>query len=50
VLEIPLAYYLAYGLGMGPGGVFWAITIAFSMLAVCSAVLFKRGKWKQKVV
>jgi Na+-driven multidrug efflux pump len=50
VLEIPLAYYLAYGLGMGPSGVFWAITIAFSMLAVCSAVLFKRGKWKQKVV
>jgi len=27
-------------------GVFWAITIAFSMLAVVSAILFRRGKWK----
>ena len=50
ILEIPLAYFLAYRLGMGPDGVFWAITIAFSMLAVCSALLFRRGKWKEKVV
>jgi putative MATE family efflux protein len=50
VLEIPLAYVLAYHFKMGPSGVFWAITIAFSMLAICSAILFKRGKWKEKVV
>lgn len=50
VLEIPLAYVLANHFKMGPGGVFWAITIAFSLLAVCSAILFKRGKWKTKVV
>jgi putative MATE family efflux protein len=50
VFEIPLAYLLAYYYGSGPDGVFWAITIAFSMLAVASAVIFKRGKWKLKVV
>jgi putative MATE family efflux protein len=50
LLETPLAYLLAYHFKMGPSGVFWAITIAFSMLAVCSAILFKRGKWKEKVV
>jgi Na+-driven multidrug efflux pump len=50
MLEIPLAYVLAYRFDMGPSGVFWAITIAFSMLAVCSGILFKRGKWKEKVV
>lgn len=50
VFEIPLAYLLAYTFGFGVDGVFWAITIAFSLLAVVSAVLFNRGKWKLKTV
>lgn len=50
VFEIPLAYLLAYHYGWGPQGVFWAITIAFSLLAVVSALLFKRGTWKLKEV
>lgn len=50
VFEIPLAYLLAYHFSWGPHGVFWAITIAFSLLAVIAAFLFKRGKWKLKVV
>lgn len=50
MFEIPLAYLLAYQFGFGPDGVFWAITIAFSLLAVVSAFLFKRGKWKLKKV
>jgi len=50
LFEIPLAYLLAYGFQMGPIGAFWAITISFSLLAVVSALLFRRGKWKQKVV
>jgi putative MATE family efflux protein len=50
LLEIPLAYILAYNFDLGPHGVFWAITVAFSMLAICSSILFKRGKWKGKVV
>lgn len=50
IFEIPLAYLLAYRFGMGPNGVFWAITLAFSLLAVASGVLFKRGKWKLKKV
>ena len=50
VFEIPLAYLLAHRYGWGPQGVFWAITIAFSLLAVVSALLFKRGTWKLKEV
>lgn len=50
LFEIPLAYLLAYKFGMGTDGVFWSITIAFSLLAIASAILFKRGKWKTKVV
>jgi Na+-driven multidrug efflux pump len=48
--ELPLAYVLAIVLGFGPRGVFLAITIAFSTLAVVSAIVFRRGKWKRKVV
>ncbi|HNU06521.1 MAG TPA: MATE family efflux transporter [Pyrinomonadaceae bacterium] len=50
LFEIPLAYVLAYVFDLGPQGVFWAIMIAFSALAVVSALLFSRGKWKLKKV
>jgi putative MATE family efflux protein len=48
--ELPLAYVLAITLHFGPRGVFLAITIAFSSLAVVSAIVFRRGKWKTKTV
>jgi putative MATE family efflux protein len=48
--EIPLAYALAVVLEMGPRGVFVAITVAYSTLAVLSAWLFKKGRWKTRVV
>lgn len=47
---IPLAYVLSTRAGMGPDGVFWAITIEFVVLAILSTLLFKRGKWKSKAV
>ncbi len=50
LFEIPLAYTLAYHFKMEEYGVFWAITIAFSVLAVVAAILFKRGRWKKKVL
>jgi putative MATE family efflux protein len=49
-LEIPLAYLLAVTLGMGPSGAFWAITIAFSSLAIVSGLIFRLGRWKSKVL
>ncbi|MEP6635444.1 MAG: MATE family efflux transporter [Acidobacteriota bacterium] len=48
--ELPLAYTLAISLGLGPRGVFLAIMISFSMLAFVSAIMFRRGKWKTRVV
>jgi putative MATE family efflux protein len=48
--EIPLAYALAVVLDMGPRGVFVSITVAYSTLAVLSAWLFKKGRWKSRVV
>lgn len=46
VLQIPLAYALAVYLDMGPTGVFIAIAISFSVLAVISILVFRRGTWK----
>ncbi len=50
LFEIPLAYVLANHYGLGPNGIFWAITLAFSTLAVAAAFMFKRGRWKLKTV
>jgi putative MATE family efflux protein len=50
LFEIPLAWVLATRAGAGPRGVFLAIMIAFSLLAVVSGILFRRGAWKEKKV
>lgn len=50
LFEIPLAYVLAYHFNLREHGVFWAILVAFSVLAVVSMLIFRRGKWKQKVI
>ncbi len=50
LFEIPLAYALSVSLGYGPKGVFLSIMIAFSILAVVSAIVFRQGKWKLKIV
>lgn len=47
VLQIPLAYALAIMLKLGPQGVFWAISIAESIMAVIAIMLFRRGTWKK---
>ena len=44
--EIPFAWCLAEKLSKGPAGVFIAITIAFSPLALAGLVMFRRGRWK----
>jgi putative MATE family efflux protein len=50
MLELPLAWVLAYPLGFGPTGVFIAVSVAFSVLAVVSGFLFRLGWWKMKRV
>jgi putative MATE family efflux protein len=50
IWELPLAYVLAKTFGLGPRGVFLAIMIAFSTLAIVSALVFRRGKWKAHAV
>jgi putative MATE family efflux protein len=50
LFEIPLAYFLGRTLGYGPPGIFWAMAIAFSVMSMVSAWLFRRGTWKLKRV
>lgn len=46
LFQIPLAYFLAKTMELGPLGVFIAIPVAESTITMVSFVLFKRGKWK----
>ncbi|HEY3136676.1 MAG TPA: MATE family efflux transporter [Blastocatellia bacterium] len=50
LVQIPLAYGLAISLGFGAKGIFAAITIAESLLAVVSMLVFRRGRWKEQKV
>lgn len=47
IWQIPLAWLLAIHFEMGPSGVFIAMTVAFSTLAIVSGVIFRKGRWKQ---
>ena len=48
--QIPIAWVLSKTLGFGPVGVFIAVPVAHSMLAVSSWLLFKSGRWKTQKV
>ena len=48
--QIPLAYVLAVALGYGPRGVFLALLISESVLAIVTIGVFRRGQWKTKQI
>lgn len=50
LFQIPLAYLLAQYFEMGPTGVFIAIPVAETLMAIAAFVLFRRGKWKTVTV
>ena len=49
-LEIPLAYLLAFPLGLSYVGIFIAIAFCHSLHALVSLYFFKKGKWKKNQV
>ena len=46
VLQIPLAWVLAKYFNMGPTGVYIAIGVSETVLAIISIMIFRKGKWK----
>ncbi|NIL93860.1 MAG: MATE family efflux transporter [Woeseiaceae bacterium] len=47
VLQLPVAYWLATSVGMGPNGAFTAIVVAETFITVLGVIVFRRGRWKQ---
>jgi Na+-driven multidrug efflux pump len=47
MLQVPLAYGLAFHSPLGARGVYAAIGGAESVLAVVTVAMFRRGRWKE---
>jgi len=47
LVQIPIAYLMAKSLGMGITGVFLAVPISETGMAIASFILFRMGKWKK---
>ena len=47
MFQIPLAYFLAYGTNLNVSGVFIAIPVAETLIAVVAWYYFKKGRWKE---
>ncbi|MGL5945822.1 MAG: MATE family efflux transporter, partial [Sediminibacterium sp.] len=50
LFQIPLAYLLANTFHIGELGIFLAIVIAETGIAITGMILFKKGKWKQVAI
>ena len=50
LVQIPVAYWMATMLEMGPYGVFWSIFIAEILMGVVGVIYFMRGRWKYQTV
>jgi putative MATE family efflux protein len=46
--QIPLAWFLATRVGMGPKGVFSSIPAAEGAMTIAAMFVFRRGEWKKK--
>lgn len=46
LFQVPMAYLLAKYFELGPTGVFIAIPVAESAIALAGYILFKKGRWK----
>ncbi|MBT8131445.1 MAG: MATE family efflux transporter [Gammaproteobacteria bacterium] len=50
LIQLPLAWSLAETAGFGAHGVFAAITVAESLIALFAFAVFRSGKWKSRTV
>jgi Na+-driven multidrug efflux pump len=46
LVQVPLAYLLAYHTDFEVNGVFMAIGISSTLLALTAIYIFRKGKWK----
>jgi putative MATE family efflux protein len=50
MLQIPMAYLLAMGTDLGITGVYMAMTVAESLIAVVGVLVFRRGRWRTREI
>jgi putative MATE family efflux protein len=50
LIRIPMAYFMAVSMKMGPIGVFWAITISTILKGTIIFFWFNKGSWKKKEI
>jgi putative MATE family efflux protein len=50
LVQIPLAWGLSRTAGLGPTGVFLAITLAEALVAIVGIACFRQGRWKTRTV
>lgn len=50
LIQIPLAYVLANHTSLESNGVYWAIGISESILAVMAVMIFRKGRWKTQTI
>ena len=48
IVQIPLAFWTAEALGLGPNGVFTAIVVSESILSAAAALYFRTGRWRRQ--
>jgi putative MATE family efflux protein len=50
LFQIPVAYFLAFRTSLATQGVFAAIPIAETAIAIVGVILFRRGRWKNQQI
>jgi len=50
VVQLPMAYVLAIKFHFGPNGAYYGILTAEILLSIIGIYVFKKGRWKEKVV
>ena len=50
IFEIPLAWFLAQKTSLGFHAIFASISLAYSLLAAVSYLMFRRGTWRRRKV
>lgn len=50
IVQIPLAWILSAGIGLGPEGVYWSVFVADTVMSLVAFWMFRRGSWKSRYV
>ncbi|MCK4412981.1 MAG: MATE family efflux transporter [Candidatus Eisenbacteria sp.] len=50
LIRIPAAYLLGIALAMGPLGIWWAMFLSNTLIAVAAGIWFAAGTWKRKMI